>query len=60
MAYEVLYVVKVTSGIEAQELVNLFGGGSRWIVSRKSQVTVGLLAATLHFDHLSIRFQSLN
>ena len=60
MAYEVLYVVKVTSGIEAQELVVLFGGGPRWIVSRKSQVTVGLLAATLHFDHLSIRFQSLN
>ena len=60
MAYEVLYVVKVTSGIEARELVVLFGGGSRWIVSRKSQVTVGLLAATLHFDHLSIRFQSLN
>ena len=60
MAHEVLYVVKVTSGIEAQELVVLFGGGSRWIVSRKSQVTVGLLAATLHFDHLSIRFQSLN
>ena len=60
MAYEVLYVVTVTSGLEAQELVVLFGGGSRWIVSRKSQVTVGLLAATLHFDHLSIRFQSLN
>ena len=53
-------MVKVTSGLEAQELVVLFGGGSRWIVSRKSQVTVGLLAATLHFDHLSIRFQSLN
>ena len=60
MAYEVLYVVKVTSGPEPQELVVLFGGGSRRIVSRKSQVTVGLLAATLHFDHLSIRFQSLN
>ena len=60
MAYEVLYVVKVASGPKAQELVVLFGGGSRWIVSRKSQVTVGLLAATLHFDHLSIRFQSLN
>ena len=60
MAYKVLYVVKVTSVLEAQELVVLFGGCSRWIVSRKSQVTVGLLAATLHFDHLSIRFQSLN
>ena len=53
-------MVKVASGPKAQELVVLFGGGSRWIVSRKSQGTVGLLAATLHFDHLSIRFQSLN